>query len=112
MKLIDKINLILLTTTPLGSSEGVERLASILQTALTTIINVLYGVGMLILGKKLITSIIFSKKSDNPDDEIARYKKEISNTIIAMVIITVVDVGLTVIFNTILRPWIESLFGK
>lgn len=110
MNIIDKLNYLAISI--MGASEGVERLATILQAALTTVINVLYGVGMLILGKKLITAIIFSKKSENPDEEMARYKKEISNTIIAMIIITVVDVGLTVIFNTILRPWIESLFGK
>lgn len=110
---MNKLNQIILSTMPLGgSTEGLDQLASTIKIALTSVISVLYGVGMLILAYRLISSIIFSKNADNPEEDVAMYKKRIKNAIIAMIIITVVEVGFVSIFQTVLEPWIKSLFGK
>lgn len=117
MNFLDKINYALLnamqtSSTLAAGDEGLAKLETAIRTALNSVISVMYAVGVVILGKRLIQSIILSKKSEDPDEEVAKYKKEISNTVIALIIITVVYVGLEVLSNTVILAWIKSIFDK
>lgn len=119
MNLLDKITLAVINAPMVikapvtaGSDDKINDLVNTITGALTGVISGLYAIGILILGYRLIKDIVLSKKEDNPEEEVAKYKKRISNTIIAMVIITVVEVGLTVGFFTFIKDWITNILQK